>query len=75
MADIDQREGSSLNTYGRRRRCTCQNIDEIYPISDSDAFHFEARVSLPARVRRRVPHGDDRQAELARRIMKFKLHL
>lgn len=45
MADIDQREGSSLNTYGRRRRCTCQNIDEIYPISDSDAFHFEARVS------------------------------
>lgn len=50
MADIDQREGSSLNTHGRRRRCTCQNIDEIYPISDSDAFHFEARVS-PLRER------------------------
>lgn len=61
---------SASHVKARRRRPTCQNIDEIYPISDSDAFHFEApRLSPlspsaphPSRTERVLPHSDDRQS-------------
>lgn len=76
MADIDQREGDPRYTYSAGGVIlSCQNIDEIYPISKCDTLYFEVcifpRVSSDCFT---VMIARQSKAELAQRIMKFKLH-
>lgn len=43
-------QGPVVSHVNARRWCpTCQNIDELHPISNSDAFHFEAPRLSPLR--------------------------
>lgn len=76
MADIDLREGYSFYTYSTGSVVlSCQNIDEIYPISKCDTLYFEVCIFL--RVSSNcftVMIARQSKAELAQRIMKFKLH-
>ncbi len=76
MADIDQCEGYSFFTYSAGSvALSRQNIDEIYPISKCDTLYFEVcifpRVSSDCFT---VMIAKQSKAELAQRIMKFKLH-
>lgn len=76
MADIDQCEGYSYYTYGTGSVVlSCQNIDEIYPISDGDTLYFEVCIFLRVSSNSfTVMIVRQSKAEHARRIMKFKLH-
>lgn len=47
MADIGQCEDYSFYTYSTGRAVhLCQNIDEIYPITNCDTLYFEVCIFL-----------------------------
>ena len=61
IADIDQREGYSFYTYNPGSVVlSCQNIDEIYPISECDTLYFE--VCIFSESEQQLLYCDDRQA-------------
>lgn len=76
MADIDQCEVYSFYTYSTGSVVlSCQNIDEIYPISNCDTLYFEVCIFLRVSTNCfTVMIARQSKAELAQRIMKFKLH-